>query len=121
MNGLRGSSSALPQGRSGRSDGHVRPHKGMLCYWRELRSVTMINFAEPGAHDFFPNWVMRFGCLAMITVTGAESQRRRERYPSNPRRYCGLLVVVELVVLPPLLGSISVFEWVSELPAEPCL
>lgn len=35
--------------------------------------------------------------------------------------YCGLLVVVELVVLPPLLGSISVFEWVSELPAEPCL
>jgi hypothetical protein len=76
----------------------------------------MINFAEPGAHDFFSNWVN-----AARLSRDDQSNRRRERYPSKPRRYCGLLVVVELVVLPPLLGSISVFEWVSELPAEPCL
>jgi hypothetical protein len=33
--------------------------------------------------------------------------------------YCGLLVVVDRVVVPPLEGSVSVFEWVSELPRAP--
>jgi hypothetical protein len=33
--------------------------------------------------------------------------------------YCGLVVVVELVVLPPLEGLVSVFELVSELPLGP--
>ena len=33
--------------------------------------------------------------------------------------YCGLVAVVELVVLPPLAGLVSVFEWVSELPEAP--
>lgn len=35
--------------------------------------------------------------------------------------YCGLLLVVDWVVVPPLAGSVSVFECVSELPAAPCL
>ena len=52
-------------------------------------------------------------CLRGVPRAGA--------IPPTGGGYCGLVVVVELVVLPPLLGSISVFEWVSELPAEPCL
>lgn len=57
MSGLCGSSTALPQGRSGRSDGHVRPHKGCCAIGMNSSPVTMINFAELDAHDFFfPNW-----------------------------------------------------------------
>jgi hypothetical protein len=39
----------------------------------------------------------------------------------NRSSYCGLVVVVERVVVPPLAGSVSDFAWVSALPAAPCL
>ena len=36
-------------------------------------------------------------------------------------RYCGVVVVVECVVVPAPIGSVTVVEWVSVLPELPSL
>jgi Aminotransferase class I and II len=92
MSGLCGSSSALPQGRSGRSDGHVRPHKGILCYWHELQSHHHDQFAELDAYDFFSQLgLMRLGDLAMITATGPRASGAESDTLPLSGGYCGLL------------------------------
>jgi hypothetical protein len=71
----------------------------------------------------FPRPLMPFGlgaadCRSNLPLGQAMISRRRAR---NAASYCGFAVVVELVVVPPLDGLVSVFEWVSELPAPPWL
>ena len=67
------------------------------------------------AHIALSVWVRR-------TVTAIHSIVKpgfRWMNSEGAASYCGLVVVVELVVLPPLEGLVSVFEWVSELPEAP--
>jgi hypothetical protein len=62
----------------------------------------------------------RAGALAASLVVDSGSGSEQASSVSRSAGYCGVVVVVDRVVVPAPVGSVSVFEWVSELPVTPC-